>query len=236
MLKLFIASGNKDICKQIAKCVVTTGSIEIEYITDKAKDLLAVIYEPDICIIDCDLLDNSRLEAVKDIRKKHINTDIILVASSNNFISKAIELYAIDYIIKPISLTRLINTFNVIKNRRLLQDCPLEIKTSNGEIMWLRESDIFFIEAMGRKTQFYVHNGVYTANMPLNKVEKKLCIRSFFFKSSRSYILNLAKIKKVVSRTRTSLFIVFDNYHYTAILSKNKLTEFQNKINSIKII
>jgi len=57
--------------------------------------------------------------------------------------------------------------------------------------------------------------------------------KNLFFKTGRSYLVNLTKVASVKPSTRTSLAISFKGTDYTAYLSKRLYQEFRIRLKKI---
>ncbi len=231
MLKVFIVEDDIEFCKEIAAVMSQIDSVKVEYLTSSGEDLLKAVSKtnPDICIIDIGLPDISGINVAEQVRKKYFDTDIIFITAYEDYISEAVKLYASDYIKKPLDQERLIQTIKRIKHKRKTFDRTMEVKTENQETVWIKEDDILFVEAFGKKIALNTEHGTFYSNQSLSEMESKLN-NYMFYKTSRSYIVNLAKVKMIKPRSRTSFDIYFDTTEYRAVLSKKNYTEFRKKI------
>jgi len=84
--------------------------------------------------------------------------------------------------------------------------------------VWIKEDDILFVEAFGKKIALNTNHGTFYSNQPLGEMESKLN-NYLFYKTSRSYIVNLTKVKMIKPRSRTSFNIYFDTTKCRAVLS-----------------
>ena len=75
--------------------------------------------EIDLVIVDIYMPDMDGLTMIREIRKKQIRTDVILVTASNDRedIDTALKYGAVDYLIKPFKYDRLLHTLNRFKER-----------------------------------------------------------------------------------------------------------------------
>ena len=131
----------------------------MEYCTENAEELLKVIDEINRnSFLDIGLPGLSGIEAAKRIRADHPDAEIIFITGCGDYL-KAMELYAADYITKPLHVERFKETLNRIKRKMLATQKLLQIK-SGDKIELLRENDIYLVEAFKRKQLFiYLRKG-----------------------------------------------------------------------------
>ena len=192
--------------------------------------------KPDIALVDIKMPDLDGMEAVKICKQSLPALQVIFTTGYDEFAVKAFEIAATDYIVKPIERTRLFHALE--KARKLIElsrQDHLSIKTKNkrlgikshNSILFLPMEDILFVEKESRKTVIHTANERYETTETLNKIENKL--DDYFFKTHRSYIVNLKKIVKIEPAGETYL-AHFINSHKVAYISKLKIHEVQKKI------
>ncbi len=100
------------------------------------------------------------------------------------------------------------------------------MKTSDDNYKVFDEQDICFIEANRKKSIVYLSHESFEVGISLKEVEKTLR-SNIFFKTSRSYIVNLKKVSQISQYSRNSLEISFSDCSAKALLSKQLLKDFQ---------
>jgi two-component system, LytTR family, response regulator len=204
------------------------------------EELVRLVLEekPDIALVDIDMPDLNGMEAVKICKQLVPDLQIIFITGYDEFAVEAFEISATDYIVKPIERTRLFHALE--KARKLIelsrQNCLLKSKDkrlgikSQSSILFLPLKDILFIEKENRKTVIHTSNERYETTETLSEIESKL--DDYFFKTHRSYIVNLKKIVKIEPAGETYLAHFLDS-HKIAYISKLKINEVQKKILNI---
>ncbi|TMV14411.1 response regulator transcription factor [Paenibacillus thermoaerophilus] len=118
-----------------------------------------------------------------------------------------------------------------LEKRRKQQDSQsgtLVIK-QKSEIHFIKKQDIVFIERTGRSTTIVTAGGeTYETYQTLGELEEKLVERGFF-RSSRSFIINIHYIKNFSLYTKHSYLVSFHPTQKTAVMTKEKMEEFQAK-------
>ncbi len=228
MIKAVILEDEMIFTDTLVKELKIIGGIEIEYISTLGKDIIQNLHKlsVEIAFIDIGLPDISGIEVAKIIRANFPDAEIIFITSFNDFTQEAIKCYATDYINKPIDKERLKKTIERIK-RKLLSEELVKIKTGNT-ISMIRINDIFMIEAQGKKSTVYTDSKILTAEHSLKEFEK--VINAHFFKTSRSFLVNINKIDQIIPYSKTSLEILFRGKDYKALLSKKNYPSFRTKI------
>ncbi|OUM88899.1 MAG: hypothetical protein BAA01_16495 [Bacillus thermozeamaize] len=92
----------------------------------------------------------------------------------------------------------------------------------------IKKNEIIFIERTGRTTTIVTTGEKYTTYQTLNELEKKLVERDFF-RSHRSFIINIHYVKNFSLYTKHSYLVSFYQTKDTAMMSKEKMEEFQAK-------
>lgn len=227
LLKVVIAEDDDILRRQLISVMSSLDDIDIVYTTDNGTELFSVLkkIKPDLLISDIDMPGMSAIEAVKLVRDEIPTTEIIFVTAFDQYIKDAIQLYAVDYIEKPLNIQRLMKTIDRIKTRLITNDKLFEFKSEHSVIV-VRARDLYFVEAIKKKTRIYTGPSDFVCSFPLKEVEEMLK-EDFFYKSSRSYIVNLKKIHSITPFSRTSFKINFAEKDWSAFLSKNRFEEFR---------
>ncbi len=228
MIKGVIAEDNIPFRNKLVQIITSLG-IEMEYCTENAEELLKVIDEinPGIVFLDIGLPGLSGIEAAKRIRADHPDAEIIFITGCGDYLKEAMELYAADYITKPLHVERFKETLNRIKRKMLATQKLLQIK-SGDKIELLRENDIYLVEAFKKKTIIHTSGKAFEADHSLKELEGALS-DNIFFRTSRSYLVNIQKINYIKPFSRTSYEISFRNKNCKAYLSGYLYGEFRRK-------
>lgn len=135
---------------------------------------------PNIIIVDIDLVDSNGIELIKDIRKKNKNIPILIITNNietHNLI-EAIKLNLIDYLLKPIDVSKLIFSLNKIA----------KIILNSGEISTFIKKDIKY----NYLEKTILHNNKTEV---LTKTESRLLE---LLLTNKNKIVSIKEIKKVI--------------------------------------
>lgn len=167
-------------------------------------------YKPDLVFLDIEMPGYSGFELLEFFDDQQITFKIIFVTAYSEYSLKAFESSAVDYILKPVRLEHLHRALKKINfqssdqiqikalrdNLSLQQDKKLVLQTTET-IYVVSQDDIIFIQADGSYTKIItVTHGVLTIAKKLLDFEY-LEIDGPFFRTHRSFIVNLNHIKKI---------------------------------------
>lgn len=98
----------------------------------------------------------------------------------------------------------------------------------NDKIVLFHPPEIDYIESIDGQTYLFVRGESFPCNLTLQKLEDRL-IPFGFFRCHRSYIVNLQKVREVITWTRNSYSLVLENKEKSSIpLSKAKMAELKD--------
>jgi len=168
-------------------------------------------YHPDIVFLDIEMPNHSGLQILDFFEDKNVNFNIIFVTAYNQYAIEAFKLSAVDYILKPININHLKEAVLKCKKRieekevsqkleklKKLTLNTLPIEVPNG-IIFLSYDEIQYLEADGSYTNIYIEDGnTKVISKTLKFFVDQLEDNEFFFKSHRSYLVNIKYVKEYV--------------------------------------
>lgn len=97
----------------------------------------------------------------------------------------------------------------------------------NDKIILFNPPEIDYIESVEGVVSVFVAGEAFPCTLTLNDLEQKLTPFGFF-RSHRSYIVNLQKVREIITWTRNSYSLALNSTEKTVVpLSKNKLTDLK---------
>lgn len=198
-------------------------------------------YNPDIVFLDIEMPGHSGLEILHFIDKDDYNFEIIFTTAYSEYAIKAIELSALDYILKPVGVSKLTSAVNkaltFISRSKLnerLETLSQALRSKEFKkiglpvkdgVEFVNFDDIVLLEADRMYTNIYIVNRdkPILISKPLKYFVDILQHLTFFYKPHRSYYVNLKFISKYVKSDGG--YIVMDNNKQVS-LSKEKTDEF----------
>lgn len=230
MLRTVIAEDDEIFRRELSRKLAEIDDIKIEYITDNGIDLLNALrkIKPELALLDIKLDKLTAIDAVNKIREDVPDTELIFITSYEEYIKDAIKLYAADYIIKPVNYERLKKTIERIKRKFIDYNNILQFKCGDY-VKIVNINDLYFIEASRKKCRIYTSKEDFLADISISQVYDMLD-KNIFFRTGRSYIVNILKIYSLEPINRTSFEIKFKNKLYKAYLSKKLYKKFREKL------
>lgn len=212
--------------KRIDKVNLLCETIHADFFIDQVLSK-----HPDLVIMDIDMPELNGIDAAKLIRDKSPQTEIVFLTSHNQFWREAFQVYAFDYLEKPLDLSRILLTINRILSRKTPEELSIEVHFGQ-EVRMVPLDSILFIETYKRRTLIHTYNEEIHSNLTLSECLDKLK-GSHFHKTSRSYVTNVAKVESIAPESRTSYVVSFRNSDKVAYLSKKNYPTFREKIKKL---
>lgn len=157
--------------------------------------------KPDVVFLDIHLSNGDGFEILESLKDQ--NQNVIFVTGHEEHAVKAFRSEAIDYLLKPVSIEHLQNAVDRVKKRKQtgaegnIGKSQISLSTSKG-LIFLKTEDILYCKGDGAYTYFFLKNGErITTSKNLKEYESKL-EKYNFFRSHKSYLVNLGEIKTYV--------------------------------------
>lgn len=198
------------------------------------------LYKPEVVFLEVEMPEYSGFDLYNFFNEQDRNFKIVFITNQTEYSLKAFESSAIDYILKPArveDIERALNKlsinhleFNGEKNSNNRQTVVLHEKKillqTIDVIYVVRHDDIIYFHAEGSYTK------VFTVTQGEVHISKKLLDFEYletmgpFFRSHRSYIININHIKKVDKRD----YLVTMSNDATVLLAIDKKQHLLDKI------
>jgi len=213
---------------------------------ENAEDALIAILQlrPDLLFLDIQMPGKNGLWLADELMRMRGDTftppDIIFTTgyTYSEYLLKAFELAAIDYLVKPVNMeslekaitryreragttTGLQNLMNAIDEEKLLN-----FKSYNG-LFLLRPDDIAYVEADRDYACMFLANGVKEDVFErLGEIEKKLPPDTFL-RAGKSIIVNRKYVRKI---SDSALQLVTPSANYRVEVSKSAIKQLKEKL------
>lgn len=188
-------------------------------------------YKPDLVFLDIDMPGYSGFELLEFFDAEQIRFKIIFVTAYSEYSLRAFESSAVDYILKPVRLEHMKRAlkkvifqpsdplqYRVLKEN-LSQQQDRKVVLQNAETIYVvNQDDIIFIQAEGSYTK------IFTVTHGMIMIAKKLLDFEYletdgpFFRTHRSYIVNLNHINKIDKKD----FVLIMSNEMQVILAQDK--------------
>lgn len=198
------------------------------------------VHQPDLVFLDIEMPMYAGYEIVKFFEK--INFEIIFVTAYDQYAIRAFDIAAIDYLLKPVDISRLKLAVSRVQEQRNVEEQAqrlsllkenLETKAINnivisdkGQQHIIAVDSIIAIEAQESYCILHTCDKQYMASKNLKHFETMLESLPRFFRVHKSWIINKDHLKNY---SKTELSIQLSN-GLTTKLSKYKKAEFEEAI------
>lgn len=206
--------------------------VTIVFATQSAEEAYRQVknHEIDLLICDIEMPNLSGFELAHFIHSYALDICVIFVTAHSGYAVHAFELQVHDYIMKPFARERLRTSVQryIEKKKRKEADREVLIVKQRSEIHFIKKKEIIYIERTGRSSTIVTTTGKYETYQTLSELEASLAARDFF-RSHRSFIINIHYIKNFSLYTKHSYLVTFYQTQGTALITKDKMEEFQAK-------
>ncbi|MDF2532189.1 MAG: response regulator transcription factor [Clostridia bacterium] len=152
----------------------------------------------DVIFLDINMPKLNGLALSRVINTLNTKPILVFISAYSEYAIEAFEVAAFDYILKPYSENRIVDTL------KRLESCTAA-KCSNNKITLLKNNklfvvnihDICYCEANEHEVFIYTKDDQYKISSSISDFYKKLPQRSFF-RCHRSYIVNIDKIIEII--------------------------------------
>lgn len=198
---------------------------------------------PQLVFLDIEMPEYNGFELLSFFRD--VDFEIVFVTAYNDYALKAFEVSAVDYILKPVDIDKLKAAVekvgeklanNDMKSRLdLLKDSfktnqfnKIALPLAEG-LLFVEVMDIVYLEADGAYTNVWLKDGSkILVSKKIKFFEEVLEGRANFFRSHRSFVVNINFIKKY-NRADNSLLL--DNSKHI-VISRDRKAEFEQQLKS----
>jgi len=204
---------------------------------ENGEQLVQLVMEqkPDIIFVDIKMPGLNGVEAVKVCKHMLPMLQVIFTTGYEEYAVEAFTLNAVDYLVKPIERARVFMALEKAKLAVELTETMLEKPTykpwsrlavkSGNSSLYIVVDEILFIEKKEKKSMIHTETDLLETLEPLQSIEKRL--PGYFYKTHRSYLVNLHQITKIDSFGETYMahFAQTDQKAYISKLKINKVYE-----------
>ncbi len=203
---------------------------------------------PQVVFLDVDMPVMNGVACANQIQDQDPSCVLIFATAHEEYRSDAFAVYAFDYLLKPFKMERVIETLTRIRERheylrirpaisqinvagRAKPQGRMMIKHKDG-ISFINMSDILLIQREERSTVIYTADGKsYATSDTLGDTEAKLDPQ-VFFRSHRSYIINLNRIHDITPYGRWTYIVRLEGTDRDALITQEKYEELERLFES----
>lgn len=160
------------------------------------------LHNIDLIFLDINMPEISGLSFAKSINKK---IKIIFTTAYREYALDGFDLKAVDYLLKPISFERLIQSISKYQNENLVPEshATKNPRLDNSDFIFVRSerkmikinfADLDYIESLSDYLKIYVNEKVIVTRETISSIEAKLP-KADFMRVHRSFIVSISKIE-----------------------------------------
>lgn len=205
--------------------------------------------KPDLVFLDIEMPGSNGFFLVEKLKVLKKIPFIVFATAYDQYAVKAFEAEAADYILKPFSFERIneavckvkkridlsgynnsSQTEHIISSLPAFSKIPLE---KSGKMVPVSPDEIYFFESSGKDIEAALKEEslLLPREATMDKLEKRLLSRGFF-RSHRSYLVNINHIKEYYSWFGGKYELVMKNLKNSKIpVSKNRVKDFRRVVN-----
>ena len=149
----------------------------------------------DLVFLDIEMPGIDGITLAKRLRAVSENVQIVFLTSHIEYALEGYEVNALRYLVKPVDMNKLSEVLKYIQDKKN-NSRQIMIK-QEGEDIVIDISDIIYMESMDKNVRIVTSKSEYITRYNISDYEEKLK-NSGFFRSHRSYLISLSKVKKIV--------------------------------------
>lgn len=198
-------------------------------------------HRPNLVFLDIEMPEYNGFELLSFFRE--VDFEIIFVTAFNEYALKAFEVSAVDYLLKPVDIDKLKTAVDKAEKKRSGSDMQEKLDTlkeafktnefnkiampmADG-LHFVNTSDIVYLEADGAYTEVWLKNALkIVVSKKLKFFEDVLSDKPYFFRSHRSYIVNINFISKY---SKAENILTLDNGK-TLLISRDRKADFEQQL------
>ena len=188
---------------------------------------MASKYLPDLVFMDIEMPELNGIEAATEIKLKHPSMPIIFSTAHDEFALKAFDLSAADYLLKPLSLSRLKQAIEKV-GLSCVHD-KIRVKRGNDVIM-VAASDIICLMAEDKYVCAHLGDQSLLLDQSLAEIEKS---HSIFFRIHRNALINTAYLEGIQSTPGKPPVALLKHIDIQPIISRRQLSAVKKILNQI---
>lgn len=208
--------------------------------------------KPDLIFLDIRMPQIGGIEVADIIINEEKVPLIVFVTAYEEYAIKAFEVNAVDYLLKPISKSRLNQTIKRVMKmypekddegyiqgiKKLLIHFKANKKeeatklyiNEKGRLIILEPFEIIYATIEDGNISVITIRGKFKSRITLNQLEEQLN-SNIFFRSHKSYLINLDYIEGIIPWHNSTYAVELKNVEEKVPISRNKLKEFKTIMN-----
>lgn len=152
----------------------------------------------DLIFLDIVMPDVMGIDIAKELYKHNKTVKVVFLTISPEFAADSYNIFALDYIIKPITAKRLAMAMQKFKESRRRLEYETIIIQEKSRVTQIPLCDLCFVEVLDHRLIYHLlDSGTVSCRQSLSEIESLLKRNGRFFKTHRSFIVNIDYIKRI---------------------------------------
>ncbi len=213
--QIFVDDVVKKLKEQSEQCEIS------EYIS--GEDLLNSPLEFDMIFLDIEMTGINGINAAFTLRERGFDGMIIFLTSHTEFMPDAFKVKAFRFLDKPLDSEKFNEAFSEAK-KEIMNTEHILLSDRNGKTVYLKLTDIVYLEAYGDGTYIYGKTGiVYDTDKPL-KYWKEQIGSEHFYQIHKSFIVSYLYVSDISKDGQ----VVMKGFKQPLDISRRNVVPFRN--------
>lgn len=228
-MNVLLCDDDQFILALLNKMLVDVNGVTIVGSASSGEECLKIFNEtlPDLVFLDIEMADMSGLDVARSILYLKNDTKIVFATGHPEFAVEAFEISAVDYLVKPFTLERVLSVISKIR-KQMAKPCitrpTLTIK-SGSNIFIIDTHDILYVEKILKKSLIHTKDGLCI------EIYDSLCglqtkLPFCFMRTHQSFLVNVCHVYLLKPYNAVSYILEFQSSDKTATLLRAKYDEF----------
>lgn len=181
----------------------------------------------DVIFLDINMPKIDGLTLSRVINTLNLTPILVFISAHKEYALDAFQVAAFDYILKPYSEERIVSTLN------RLELCKTTKYTNQKLSLWKNDKlhvvnmvDIYYCQSDEHEVVIYTHKEEYRITSTISGFYKKLPHESFF-RSHRSYIVNVDKIIEIIPWFNSTYMVKLQGLESEIPVSRQNIVQFK---------
>lgn len=193
-------------------------------------------HKPDVLFLDVEMPGYTGFQLLDFFTE--VDFEIVFTTAHSDYALQAFRVSAIDFLLKPIQISELIAAVVKVKEKRGQNKERLSVLKENFKentikklalpvaegLIFVDVNELSHLEADGAYTHFHFSDGrKIIVSKKIKEFEETLTLQNMFFRTHRSFIINLKKMKQYVKQEGG--YVLLENETQVP-LARERKTEF----------
>ncbi|MCM8710102.1 LytTR family DNA-binding domain-containing protein [Clostridium sp. SYSU_GA19001] len=181
----------------------------------------------DVIFLDINMPKLDGLTLSKVINTLKHKPLLVFISAYREYALDAFQVSAFDYILKPYSENRIVDTLNRLENCAAIKCSNNKISLwKNNKLYVLNVNDIYYCQSNEHDVFVYTKDEQYKITSSISDFYKRLP-QDIFFKCHRSYIVNIDKITEIIPWFNNTYMLKLDGNSAEVPVSRQNISMFK---------